>query len=67
MAVKKAVPQPPRKHALLEDGGIPADHRGRRRCRRCGVLGEPGDVRHTDEFPDVPAEDVSDRILGESE
>lgn len=66
MAIKRPVPQPPR-HPLLEDGDIPADHRGRRRCRRCGVLGEPGDQRHSDEFPETPeaAKEIDERILGE--
>jgi hypothetical protein len=63
MAVKK--PKPRRKHPLFADGDIPPDFQGRRRCRRCKVMGKPGDQRHTEEFPETPAEDCSDRIIGE--
>jgi hypothetical protein len=54
-----------RKHPFYADSEIPADHRGDRRCRRCGVMGRPGDQRRTEEFPPVPVEDETDRITGE--
>ena len=38
-------------HLFRPDPELPADSRGRRVCR-CGLLGEPGDARHT--LPDVP-------------
>jgi hypothetical protein len=53
------------------DSEIPPDHNGKRRCRRCGVMGKPGDQHHPSDFdledlPETPLEDVTDRILGEA-
>lgn len=75
MARRKPKPKPRRKHPLYADSAIPPDHRGARRCKRCGLMGVPGDARHSgeDDFPPDPMpptpEDVRKRearMLGES-
>lgn len=52
------------------DPEIPPDHNGKRRCRRCGLMGKPGDQHHPtdfdlDDLPETPEGDRSKEILGE--
>lgn len=51
------------------DPEIPEDFTGRQRCRRCGLMGKPGDQHHPSDFdledlPETPPEDRSDEIVG---
>lgn len=51
------------------DPDIPPDHNGRCRCRRCGLMGKPGDQHHPSDFdledlPETPPEDRSNEIVG---
>jgi hypothetical protein len=78
MARRKKAAKPRRKHPLYADSAIPPDHRGARRCKRCGLMAVPGDARHTggdeDDFPPDPlpptppaAREREDRMLGETD
>lgn len=40
---------------FVPEPGAPADHRGRVACRRCHLLGKPGDARHPDGMLPPPA------------
>ncbi len=41
------------KHQFTPEPDFPADHRGRRRCQACGLMGAPGDPHHP--IPDTAA------------
>lgn len=61
-----------RPHRFYADGNIPADFKGRCRCRRCGLMGKPGDPHHPtdaddEEFPPSPEGDRSKHMIGESD
>ncbi|MDG4768755.1 hypothetical protein [Solwaraspora sp. WMMD792] len=47
---------PPHLHQATRD--LPADHRGRRVCVVCGLLGEPGDAHHPITLPTTPVSPV---------
>jgi hypothetical protein len=39
-------------HLFVMDDDVPVDHLGRGACRRCHLIGRPGDTHHT--MPDIP-------------
>jgi hypothetical protein len=61
-----------RPHRFYADKDVPAEpFTGRQRCRRCGLMGRPGDPHHPtdaddEEFPPSPEGDRSSEILGEA-
>jgi hypothetical protein len=56
-------PHPP--HPFVADPNLPADHRGRRVCAACHLIGRPDDPRHA--MPDVPGQAEHRRRAGEDE
>ena len=55
----------PGPHVFVADPELPADLNGRQVCRRCHLLGQPGDAHHA--MPDVPHDDAQRRAAGEKE
>jgi hypothetical protein len=52
-------------HPFVADPDLPADHRGRRVCAACHLIGRPDDPRHA--MPDVPGQAEHRRRVGEDE
>jgi hypothetical protein len=57
--------QPRTPHPFVADPDLPADHRGRRVCAACHLIGRPDDPRHA--MPDVPEQAEHRRRVGEDE
>lgn len=55
----------PAPHPFAADPDLPADINGREVCRRCNLVGRPGDAHHA--MPNVPEQAEARRWAGERE